>query len=476
MKINQTINATPNFQVLSEDQIERIYFAALDVLARTGCRIPSTQALQLFEQTDAVVSDTDLVRLPSAMVERSLRSHPRKFTLFGRTGQYPLRMQKDEVHFGTGIHLPSVAGCQTGDGRPWPEIFTQAVHLADFHDHIDFLTCHGGNAERSGNKGNESKKFLVLLRGCTKPMLLGAQDGQELREQWRMGGILRGGEKELRLSPLFMHQITPQSPLVFTPEGLEQLLFCAEKGIPCLCFSTPLAGVTAPLSISGVLVQTLAEGLMGSVISFLQKPGLPYVLGGNFSFGFRLNGTLSVGRPELSLTQAAFADIVKWLGLPVCSTGGCSEATQLDQQAAMEMATSLFYGFLSGTNLVQPVGFLDGGRSISLDAILLSDEMIGMIKQIGKGIDTEDEYLALDVISEIGPGGEFISSDHTFRHYLEWYQTKYIDRTTYTTWCGLGSKTMLDNIQKKRMRILAEYSPEPLDPGIEYEMMRSAHM
>lgn len=475
MKINQSINATPNFQVLAEDQIERIYFAALDVLARTGVRIPCAQALRLFDKTDALVSDRDRVRVPPAMVEQSLRSHPRKFTLTGRTGKYPLRLQKDQVHFGTGIHIPSFPGAQKGEGLPWQETLTHAAHLADYHPNIDFLTCHGCAESPEGND-DEKKKFLTLFRGCTKPMLLSITGTHGLWEQWRMASILRGGEEELRLSPLFILQITPHPPLVFTPEGVEQLLFCADKGLPCLCFSSPVAGVTAPLSISGILVQTLAEGMMASVISSLLKPGLPFVLGGNFSFGHRAGGDLWGGQPELSLTQAAFADIVKWLGLPVCSTGGCSETTGLGQQAAMEMATSLYYGFFSGTNLVQHVGFLNRGWDISLDGILLCDELIGMIKQIGKGIDTDDEYLALDVISDIGPGGEFISSDHTFQHYLEWYIPKYLDRTVYTTWSSLGRKAMLDNIQQERIRILAEYTPEPLDPGIEHELISSIEL
>jgi trimethylamine--corrinoid protein Co-methyltransferase len=473
MKINQTINATPNFQALSEDQIERIYFAALDVLTRTGCRVCSKRALQLLKGSEAVVSDDDLVRVPPALAERALKAHPRKLTLTGRTGAYPLRLQKDEVHFGTGFHL-APGDDQVGLHREASSAgLLKAAQLADSLPSIDFFMAQGC-ASPDGKKGlDEARAFHTLVQACTKPMILSSRDLKGLSNQWRMACILRGGEEALRLYPLFIAQVRPVSPLVLTEAGLEQLLFCAEKGLPCLFVSSPVAGATAPLSIAGLLVQTLAEGIMGSVISYLKKPGLPYVLGGMFSFGQDRQAWGALGAPELSLSQAAYADIVKWLGLPVFSTGGCSDSPALEEQAAVEMATSLLYGFLSGANLVHHIGFLDSGRTASLEGILLCDEIIGMIKQIGRGINTDDEYLALEVITEIGPGGEFLTTDHTLDHFHEWYVPKYLDRADFATWSSMGGRSMLDNLRAARERVLAEHRPEPLPQELDEELQRA---
>jgi trimethylamine--corrinoid protein Co-methyltransferase len=173
------------------------------------------------------------------------------------------------------------------------------------------------------------------------------------------------------------------------------------------------------------------------------------------------------------LSQAAYADIVKWLGLPVFSTGGCSDSPALEEQAAVEMATSLLYGFLSGANLVHHIGFLDSGRTASLEGILLCDEIIGMIKQIGRGINTDDEYLALEVITEIGPGGEFLTTDHTLDHFHEWYVPKYLDRADFATWSSMGGRSMLDNLRAARERVLAEHRPEPLPQELDEELQRA---
>jgi trimethylamine--corrinoid protein Co-methyltransferase len=473
MKINQTINATPNFQVLSEDQIERIYFAALDVLLRTGCRVCSKEALQLLKGSEAVVSDGDLVRVPPALAERALKAHPRKLTLAGRTGGHPLRLQKDEVHFGTGFQLEPAADRLGGNGEASYAALRQTAQLADSLPSIDFFMSQGCVAADGGAQHEEGKAFHTLLQACTKPMLLSSRNVQGLEEQWRMACLLRGGEEALRLLPLFMAQIRPVSPLILPETGLEQLLFCSDKGLPCLLVSSPIAGATSPLSIAGTLVQTLAEGIMGSVVSYLKKPGLPYVLGGLFSFGQGRKAGGSLGAPEVSLTQAAYADIVKWLGLPVFSTGGCSDTPELDEQAAVEMATSLFYGFLSGANLVHHLGFLDSGRTASLEGILLCDEIIGMIKQIGSGINTDEEYLALEVITEIGPGGEFLTTDHTLDHFQEWYQPKYLDRADFATWSGSGGSSMLDNLRKAKARLLAEHRAEPLPQELDEELQRA---
>ena len=95
MRVNLTDQRTPRFRVLSEDQIEMIYSAALEVLERTGGRVFHEEALKLFKQSDAVVSDGNKVRIQASMVERALKDHPRKITLAGRDGRRSVHLDKD---------------------------------------------------------------------------------------------------------------------------------------------------------------------------------------------------------------------------------------------------------------------------------------------------------------------------------------------------------------------------------------------
>ena len=472
-KINQTIQATPNFRVLSEDQIERIYSAALDVIQRTGARFYHEEALELFHNSDAVVTDENLVRVPLSLVERSIQTHPRKVNLTGRTGEYGIKLDRDTVSFGTGSDLPFTYDRETGERRrtQYKDVY-DAGRIVDYLPNLDFFMSHGIVQDCPNTQTYDRHQALAMLEGNTKPMVLTSVDGEGLEDLWRMCSLFRGNEKEYRLNPMFITYIEPISPLMNDRSAVEKLLFSAEKGIPCMYTPCPSSGATAPASLAGMIVQSLAETLMASVLTYLKNPGMPLVMGGVTTVLDMITTTYSYGSPELSLASAANTDVSKWLGLPMFSTGGCTDSKTLDEQAAIESATSLYYAYLSGANLVHDVGYIDSGVNASLESLVMNDEIIGMVKQIGKGINTEEEYLALELIDEIGPGGEFLTSEHTLKHYKEWFQPKLQDRSDYATWVREGQLTMADRIRTETDRILKEHEPAPIDEKLHKELKK----
>lgn len=471
MKINQTIQKTPLFQVLTEAQCEQIYNAALDVIECTGGRFFHEEALELFEESDAVVTDENLVRIPASLVEQALGSHPSKITLSGRNGKRSVKLEKDVVTFGTGSDQPFAYDHETGERRPSTyQDVANASKFVDYLPNMDFLMSHGIVRDVPNSKTYDRHQFLAMIENCTKPIIVTAVDRQGLKDQWEMANLIRGGEKEFRLNPLFAVYIEPSSPLKHTREAVEKLLFSAEKGIPCVYTPCPSSGATAPATIPGMLVQSLAETLQASTLSYLRKPGMPLIMGGVVTILDMLTSAYSYGAPELSLASAAYTDVAKWLGLLMFSTGGCTDSKVLDEQTASEATTSLFYAFLSGANLIHDVGYLDSGLTASLETLTMCDEIIGMIRQVGKGISTEDDYLGWQLIDEVGPGGEYLTHDHTYKHWKEWFMPKLQDRADYETWVAEGKKSMQDRVAEETVRILSEYAPEPLDDKVHKEM------
>lgn len=471
MKINQSIQASPNFQVLSEDQIERIYFSALDVIETTGARFYLDEALELFKNSEAVVTDQNLVRVPTSLVERALQSHPNKITLMGRNGKRSVKLQKDEVAFGTGSDLPFTYDRQTGERRRTTyQDVANAGKIIDYSQNLDFMMSHGIVQDVTNPQTYDRHQFMAMIENCTKPLVVTSVDGEGIKDQHKMATMVSGGEEEFRLNPLFVVYIEPISPLMNDRSAVEKLLYCAEHSIPCMYTPCPSSGATAPASLAGMLVQSLAETMMASVLTYLKNPGMPLIMGGVTTVLDMLTTTYSYGSPELSLASAANTDISKWLGLLMFSTGGCTDSKILDEQAAIEASTSLYYAFLSGANLVHDVGYMDSGVNASLESLVMCNEIIGMVKQIGKGICTEDDYLAWRLIDEVGPGGEYLTHDHTFQHWNEWFMPKLQDRSDYDTWVREGQKTMDMRIREETDRILEEHQPEPLDEKLHKEM------
>ncbi len=469
MRMNQSWQRSPVFRVLSDDQIEQIYFTACEVLQRNGGLIFHDEALELFKKSDAVVKD-NLVKVPISMIELALGSNPRKISLKGR-GKKRLQLQKDNAGFGTGSDLPFTHDRKTGKRiRTDYAHVKEAARIVDSLEQYDFHMSHGIVTDAPNPLTYDRRQFMAMLETCTKPFVLTSVDGEGLEDLWKMACLVQGGEEEFRLNPLFVAYIEPISPLKNDRTAVEKLLFAAEKGIPAMYTPCPSSGATAPATMAGMLVQSLAETLMAVVLCWLKKPGMPLIMGGVTTVMDMLTTAYSYGAPELSLASAANTDISKWIGLPMFSTGGCTDAKIVDEQAAAECTTSLFYAYLSGASLIHDVGYIDSGTNGSLDSLVMNNEIIGMVRQFGKGINTDDAHLALDVIQEVGPGGEFVTHDHTYEHWREWFLPKLQDRSDWDTWNLEGKKTMLDRVIEETDRILETHQPEPLGEDLEKEL------
>lgn len=474
MRVNLRDQRTPRFRILSEDQIEMIYWAALEVLERTGGRVFHDEALDLFRESDAVVTDGNRVRIPASMVERALKDYPGKITLAGRDGKRTLHLEKDEVNFGTGSDCPFIYDRKTGKRRRYSfDDVTEAARIVDYLPNFDFFMSHGLVSDVPNPRAYDRHQFLAMVSNTTKPLILTAVDGEGLRDLHEMACLIRGGEDEFRVNPLFIIYIEPVSPLSHGKEAVEKLLYAAEKGIPAMYTPCPSAGATAPATIAGMLVQDLAETFLGLVLSNLKKPGMPLVMGGVQTIMDMMTSAFSYGAPELALASAASTDISKWLGLPMFSTGGCSDSKAVDEQAAIEVTLSLYTAMLSGASLIHDVGYLESGLNGSLQMLVLCDEIIDMVKHVGRGIRVDEDYLALEVIDRVGPGGQFLSEDHTLEHYRKdfWFP-RLMDRSNYETWVGAGKKTLRERVEEKMDHILETHHPAAIDDTVMKEMRK----
>lgn len=470
MKMNHTVNQAPRFKVLSDDQIEEIFFSALDVLENTGGMVYHEEALELFKNSNAVVRGNN-VRIPTSLVEEALNFYPRKITLKGRNGQRSLKLQKDSVGFGTGSDLPFTYDRETGKRRR--TVYNDIVNagkLVDALPNYDFFMSHGIVGDAPNPQTYDRHQFMALLEGCTKPYVVTSVDGEGLADIHKMACLIRGGEEEFRLNPMFVVYIEPISPLKNDRTAVEKLLYSAEHNIPAMYTPCPSSGATAPATLAGMLVQSLAETLLATVLCHLKNPGMPLIMGGVTTILDMKKSTYSYGAPELSIASAANTDIAKWMNLLMFSTGGCSDSKVLDEQAAIEQMTSLFYSYLSGANLIHDVGYIDHGTNASLESLVLNEEMMGMVRQFGKGINTDDDHLALDLIEKQGPGGEFVTTEHTFEHWKEWFMPKLQDRSDYETWKKNGSKSMGDRVKERTQHLLDTYQPEPMDDKLVTEL------
>lgn len=473
---NYYVNATPVFEVLTEDEIEAIYFSALRVLYETGVRVYEKEGVEVAHAGGAIVEDVQedsaLVKIPPWMVDKALATLPRKVTVVGPDRKHRMELYKNQIYFGSGSDTPYTIDPYTRKRRraTYKDVknfakLAQALPNIDFHMSLGIVQdVSVGTYDRW--------QYLAMLEGTNKPINITAVDLEGVRDQLEMAYIRVGGKEEWKKGPIFSLYIEPVSPLSHSEEVVQKLLFATDNYIPFVYTPCPLAGATAPTTLAGTAVQALTESLFGIVLSQLRRPGAQLIIGGLMSNMDMLTTVYSYGSPEMALLSAAYTQITKWLGVPMYETAGCSDAKLYDEQAAMEATINIATAALTGGNMIHDVGYLEQGLTSSPEMMVAADEIIDMVKRIMRGIPVDDANKALDVIAEVGPGGHFLEHDHTFNRFREEiWQPKLINRKGWEDWEADGKKTHGQRVHERVIEIL-EAETEPLLDEAMYKELR----
>ncbi len=465
-KTNYTVNATPRLQVLTDNEIEAIYFSALRVLYETGVRVYEQEGVDVAHSGGGIVEDTtddsSLVKIPPWLVERSLTTVPRKVVVVGPDRQYRMELYKNQMYFGCGSDTPFTIDPHTGERRraTYEDVknfarLTEALPNLDFHMSL-------GIVQDTAVGTYDRWQYLAMLEGTNKPINITAVDLEGVKDQLEMAYIRLGGKEEWDKGPAFSLYIEPVSPLSHSEEVVQKLLFATDNNIPFVYTPCPLAGATAPTTLAGLLVQALTESLFGIVLSQLRRPGAPLIIGGLMSNMDMKTAVYSYGSPEMALLSAAYTDITKWLGVPEYETAGCSDVKAFDEQATMEAAINIATAGLIGGNMIHDVGYIEQGLTSSPEMLVASDEIIDMLKRIMRGIPVTPETMALDVIDEVGPGGHYLENDHTYYRFKdEIWRPKLISRDNWEDWNAAGAKRYGERVHERTIEIL-EAETEPL--------------
>jgi trimethylamine--corrinoid protein Co-methyltransferase len=480
-KTNYLVNATPTFQVLTEDEIEAIYYSALRVLWETGVRVYEKEGVEVAYSGGAVVEDTtddsSLVKIPSWMVDRARATLPQRVVIVGPPYQDGVRknvmdLYKNQIYYGTGSDTPFTIDPYNGQRRraTYKDVKNLAK-LAELLPNIDFHMSLGITQDTAVGT-YDRWQYLAMLESTNKPINITAVDIDGLKDQLEMAYVRLGGREEWKKAPSFSLYIEPVSPLSHSQEVVQKLLFCCDNNVPFVYTPCPLAGATAPCTLAGTAVQALTESLFGIVLSQLRKPGAQLIIGGLMSAMDMQTAVYCYGSPEMALLSAAYTDITKWLRVPEYETGGCSDAKLFDEQAVMEATFNITAAGLIGGNMIHDVGYIEQGLTSSPELLVASDEIIDRTKRILRGIPVTDETKALHVIEDVGPGGHYLAHDHTFERFkTEIWRPKLSDRSVYSDWVQAGSKSYQDRVHERTIELL-ELETEPLLDEATYKELR----
>jgi len=212
--------------------------------------------------------------------------------------------------------------------------------------------------------------------------------------------------------------------------------------------------------------------LSSMVLHQLQRPGAPFLYGHGVH-NLDMKSMISVyGSPEYQLARVMAAEMGRFYGLPVWGYAGHSDSKLPDGQAAADAQFQVLVALLARTNLNHDVGYLEAGLSHSPEFMLIVNEIIAHTRPFVQGVRLDDAALALDIIDEVGPGGQFMTHDHTLAHWQELYTPKLWDRQRLDRWEKGGSQDLNARARAQTVALIESHQPEPLPQSVEQEIER----
>ncbi|MDA8229380.1 MAG: trimethylamine methyltransferase family protein, partial [Desulfitobacterium hafniense] len=452
---------TSKFQALTNEQMEEVHSASLTILEDVGTVVHHDEAIELLKKAGAYVEKGNRVFLPASLVEGAIRTAPSRVVIYDRNGKPAMFLENYNSYFGTGSDCPSILDSFTGEKRKFLyKDVEDAVTLCDYLPNIDFIMSMGLISDVK-KEVSYQHEYAVMLRNSTKPQVITAADRESLDDIVEMAAAAVGSREKLSRKPLFVLYDEPTSPLQHTFTALDKLLYMAEHRLPTNYAPGMMAGATGPITMAGAIAQANAEILAGLVIHQLKNPGAPFVFGAGMSPIDMVSMQPTYSAPEAMMAQAGICDMARYYQLPSWGFAGCSASKLPDEQAMIEASNYIFMAAMCGTNLTHDVGYLEFGLTYSFDLLVMCNEVIGQVRRLMQGIRVDQEYLAVDAIRRVGPGGHFLGDEHTFNHFRENWKPDITDRNTYEAWLANGGTSMGQRAKVKIQYILENHQPEP---------------
>lgn len=420
MKPNTITNQSVQYQVWKDAQCEEVMNAAFQILERTGCHVRNEKARRLLEEKGCTVEE-EWVYIPQGLMKWAVERAPSVVTLYDRMGNPAMKLSPNRVHFGPVITCTQIVDYKTGEKRPGTKKDVEdVIRLMGALPNISWASAMCSISDVAEELADVYEVYL-LLKNSKKPFMFWAHSTKNLKMELSLMEIAAGGMDALRQKPFCMNLICPTDPLIHTQDGMEQLMLMAEMGLPTVYIAGIGFGLSGPITLAGGIALGLADTLVGLLVSQLVNPGVPFIVS-KFNDNIDMRTvTMAHSRPELVVAQCATADLFRYMKLPFCSNFGNTDSGVFDEISVFDKTVQLYSCFLSGTNMSFAIGAYEAGNLSRLEDFVLCNEIIEFTKTLVGGVEITEETLAEEVIHEVGPGGNFISEEHTIAHIHEFY-------------------------------------------------------
>jgi trimethylamine--corrinoid protein Co-methyltransferase len=457
--------AVARLRFLSPDEEDLIHEKSLEVLGDIGVLVRSESVLSLLDDSGAKVDMKNrIAKIPEGMISDALKSAPTSFKMCARNRTNDIQVPATGTPYLStdGLTL-YVTDLDTGEKRNATRTdFAEFARLADALDAVDFFWPIVTISDVP-SKTHNLYELWTAFQNCCLHVQGDCINAHDARSMIELASLIVGGQKELRRRPIFSCATNPISPLSFDKGAIEAQVEFARAGIPVLCHSMSMSGMSAPVTLAGTIVNLNAENLASIVISQSAARGAPHIYGSCSMPVDMMTGTINLYAPEGMLISAAAGQMARRYRRPSMvanwGLGGRGPGIQVSLSEAFAYVSSAF----SGSDLISGIGGLDDSKGCSLDQMVLDSIVWSNFRAFLRDFRIDRSTTALDVMRQVGHGNSYLSHAHTGKTFRE--ELRVWDRSNLSLEATLSSK-MLPQAREIAKRLLKEHEVPALDKEV----------
>jgi trimethylamine--corrinoid protein Co-methyltransferase len=405
-------------ELLSAEEVVQVHEASTEILEKVGIQVRHEKAREIFARHGCSVDrETAVTRIPRTVVEDYRKLFVPTFTFTGRDPEYDRTLPDDGPVMVTGSSAPNIIDPKTGNERRATS--TDIANIAFLVNELSGFDVFSISTLADDAPENQFSlsRFYPALKNCLKPVRSNTPNMSDLMDVLELGRIISGGEDAYREHPLINHHYCPVvSPLTMDIESTEAVVYLTGEKLPVYGTIVPNAGITAPMTLTGSLALGNAEFLALAVMQQMIVPETPLIYAVLSTVADMRTGAYAPGAIETGIMQMAHSQLADSYRVPSGGYIGLTNAHLNDAQSGYETGMNTTAALLAGTDLFNMGGLLGSLMAFDFAKAVIDSEIALMLKRLHRGLGFTSEGLALDLIAEIGPGGNYMDSLHTIAH------------------------------------------------------------
>ncbi len=454
------------FSYLTDDDIQYVHDASLEILEEVGLLVRNQKARRRFAEHGAIVDHaTEMVRIPSAVIEKYRALIPPTITLRGRDPAYDVTFPRKLPVIATASSAPDIVDPVSGvTRRSRSDDIARIAHLVNELPGFDLFSI-STLADDAPKDQFSLTRFYAALKNCLKPCRTSVYNIQEAEQVIKLGELIAGSKQAYWQRPFInFGYCAIVSPLTMDFDSTDTLMYFAEQGITAYGTIAPMGGLSTPLTLSGMLVTMNAEWLAAAVLAQMSKAGTAQIYNFLPVFADMRDGAYAPGAIEIGMMNSAVCQMARFYNVPGGGYLGLTNSKLADAQAGFEKGMSPLMGALSGVDFIVMGGLQDALMSFDFGQAVIDNEIALMLKRVRQGFGFSREDVSLQEIKDTGPAGMFAANPATLeRMHTATFMPELADRKLREQWELEGSSSIHQRALSKACSILSSPNAAALD-------------